>query len=110
MVSKRGACYRWHATKERRKKIGLERHVNKVIERADPDLLDQYYWHGGSLFVVTADVAERIMRILDASGEFGPTRYNVGAIEFGEYCDFYPEQAVLCYAEYWDKFKSGSVD
>ena len=90
--------------------MGLEKHVNRVIEEADSDLLNHCYWLKGDL-VVNANASKRIMRILDASDEFGPTRNNgLGRIEFGSYHQFYPDESFLNSAEYWDRFKAGLVD
>jgi hypothetical protein len=64
--------------------MGLERHVDKVIEEYDPEYRLAYYWSNG-MNVANKAVAIVLMEALDASGEFGPTRYNPdkGIIEFG---------------------------
>jgi hypothetical protein len=56
-------------------KMGLESHVNRVIEEKDISLYKYLCWNGG-LYVSDKEIAEKIMTIQDDSGEFGKTRYD----------------------------------
>ena len=67
--------------------MGLEKHINRVLKDAgEGDLL--WKWNHG-LIVRDGVDAKLIMEILDESGEFGPSNYNIhtGKIEFGVYND-----------------------
>ena len=57
--------------------MGLEKHVDRVIQDNQWELPFpcEYYWDNG-LVVKEADEARAIMRLLDDSGQFGPTFYN----------------------------------
>ena len=69
--------------------MGLESHVNRVIEEKDISLIKYLCWNRG-LNVSNKEIAKRIMSILDDSGEFGKTRYdeNSKRIYFGIYKTF----------------------
>jgi hypothetical protein len=102
--------------------MGLERHVNRVLEERAPHLNPvpgrSYGWEYGALFAHEDD-AEEIMEALDASGEFGPTRFVpdqagvslFGVIEFGLYVDYFEGSIGRCcfenYEDYCDQFRKG---
>jgi len=50
--------------------MGLESHVNRVIDEAAPELRREYAW-GDGLRVKGLTAAKKICKILDDSGEFG---------------------------------------
>lgn len=68
--------------------MGLEAHVDAVIEQDDRELRGLYYWSDG-LTVLDKDpaTAKRIMQVLDNSGEFGLTWFDLdtGKISFDEF-------------------------
>jgi len=87
--------------------MGLESHVDGVLREAK--LAGIYFWCDG----LTTDEksAKKIMKVLDDSGEFGPTRYNkqIGKIEFGVVEQFYVG-SLLAYDSYYRDFKNWIVD
>ncbi len=87
--------------------MGLEKHVDNVIEEGNHLLSLCCTWDNG-LKVNNALTAFDIMKILDGSGEFGPTRYNSDTkeIEFGVVKDFYKGYD---YLKYCLRFKAGLI-
>jgi len=95
--------------------MGLETHVDRVLKEAGINR-DFYYWRNGlnievSPAIETQNVAAKIMKLLDESGEFGPTRYNKGTkkIEFGVFNSFFSGEETE-YNQYRKDFKNWLVD
>lgn len=68
--------------------MGLERHVDEIIEEVNPFLKARYCWDGG-LRCEEKD-AKEIMKVLDECQEFGDTRYENGKIYFDVHPQFFP--------------------
>ncbi len=91
--------------------MGLENHVDQVIEKVDDTVKDMYSWSNG--LNTTPESAELIMTVLNRSNEFGPTRYNhkTGKIEFGVHESFFNQIQSFCtYQNYCEAFKIFEVD
>jgi hypothetical protein len=94
--------------------MGLESHADRILKDAGINR-EVYYWRnvlntiGSSL--TRENIALEIMKILDRSKEFGPTRYDkqTGKIEFGTFLDFFEGNSVE-YEQYSWNFKSWLVD
>ena len=56
--------------------MGLESHIRQVVENepACGLIFGTHYWFENGLVVPNSLNAEKLMEILDESGEFGPTR------------------------------------
>lgn len=72
--------------------MGLESHVDEVIERDAPHLRSFYFWRRG-LKAMSEDTARQIAKVLDESGEFGETTIKFRSdqevsIEFETHPDF----------------------
>jgi hypothetical protein len=85
--------------------MGLESHVDRIIDEERPSLRSLYYWSHG-LNVANEKVAREIIFVLDASDQFGPARYNkkTGKIEFGNHRTFFRNPMEWQY--YREDFKS----
>ena len=61
--------------------MGLQVHIDRIVHESGIDV--EYNWFDG--LNTNAEDALAIMKVLDDSHEFGPTRYNVDEerIEFG---------------------------
>lgn len=83
--------------------MGLEKHVNLVL--MDSGLVEHLWFWNVGLFVPDPEDAEVIMRVLDGSGEFGPTRYNkiTKEIEFAYHKKFCKGGFVKGWLD-WDQF------
>ena len=66
--------------------MGLESHVYQVIKRDAPRLWGDFYFDNG-LVPHNSEVAKEIVDILNASGEFGKSKYNPSTkkIEFAKF-------------------------
>lgn len=96
--------------------MGLETHVDRVLKKAGVEQAYLYSWSNGLRLesptpMQREHAAERIMKILDKSGEFGPTRYNrkTDKIEFGVFSNFFSETFVE-YNQYCEDFKNWIID
>ena len=95
--------------------MGLESHVDRVLkEEGIPT--DVYYWRNGlnissDSHWLRENIARIIMKALDASNQFGPTRYNkeTRKIEFGVFGDFFSGEKNE-YTQYREDFKNWKVD
>jgi len=96
--------------------MGLESHVDRVLTNAGIGRGYNYYWSDGLRILDSPERtikkgAKKIMRLLDLSGEFGPTRYDeeTNKIEFGLFSDFF-DGDLAEYKRYFRSFKKGLVD
>jgi len=87
------------------KNMGLEKHVDRILSEAK--LAGSYFWCNG--LSTSEKDAKKIMKVLDDTEEFGPTRYNkkTGRIEFGVVEEFYTGSD---YNNYSKDFKNWIVD
>jgi hypothetical protein len=98
--------------------MGLESRIRQVIENepACGLIFGTHYWFDNGLIIPNHMNAEKLMEILDESGEFGPTRLNFrgddAIIEFGihESCYKGGKSTLSEYAEYCNSFWSGEED
>ena len=98
--------------------MGFESHVDRELQRAASGLVrGEDYWFYDGLRTETKEVAEKIVELLDESGEFGPARVidwsehdraDMGGftIEFGMFLSFF-NGSVKEYNKYCDDFKAG---
>ena len=56
--------------------MGLERYVNRVVEEKDISLRKYLDWDCGNLNVSNKEIAEKIVGILNDSGEFTVAHYD----------------------------------
>jgi hypothetical protein len=92
--------------------MGLESHVDRVLMEKRLMKGNDYRWENGLKPIgfgskTSRDVAERIMKVLDRSDEFGPTRYNEkkNEIEFGTFSEYF-DGDLSDYAQYCEDFKN----
>jgi hypothetical protein len=87
--------------------VGLESHVNEILTAVG---VRDYYWSTG-LNIDKEKAAQKIIKILDDSGEFGPTRYNkeTKKIEFGVFRYFF-SGSLAKYDQYCKDFKNWLVN
>jgi hypothetical protein len=91
-------------------KMGLESHVDRILEEAGIPK-GWYHWHNGMNIDAEyegyeQEQAEKIMEILDKSGEIGPTRFDseTGKIDFGTHRSFFKSEKR--YQNYVKDFKA----
>ena len=96
--------------------MGLESHVDRILMEKRLLTGNDYRWENGLKpmgfgSTTSEDIAKRIMKVLDRSDEFGPTRYNkeTNKIEFGLFVEFFPGTLVE-YDQYREDFKNCIVD
>jgi len=97
--------------------MGLESHVDAALREAGVKQANLYYWSYGLRIEQPTSIgkkftAKRIMKILDESRQFGPTRYNekTNKIEFGVFGSFFPGGDSAKYDQYCKDFKNWLVD
>ena len=90
--------------------MGLESRVDRILEEAGIPK-DWYHWQNGMNIDAEdkdseKEQAEKIMEILDRSGELGPTRFDAetGKIDFGTHRSFFKSEKR--YQNYIKQFKA----
>jgi hypothetical protein len=96
--------------------MGLETHVDRILMEKRLLRGNDYRWENGLkpmgfASTIPEDIAKRIMKVLDRSDEFGPTRYNkrTNKIEFGVVVEFFSGKLTE-YGQYRKDFKNWLVD
>ena len=88
--------------------MGLESHVDRILIKSKIIRGKHYEWSRGLALLGNKEKnAEKIMQVLDESGEFGPSRYNkdTDRIELGVHEQFYDGDR-LAYDSYFKDFKN----